>query len=70
MGDVELRCENGIKFGELFPDDEIVEMKCRSARCGAKAGLIVIHGFDVHTGKLVGTDIFREPPIDNKKEGQ
>jgi hypothetical protein len=59
--EIELRCENGIKFGELFPDDEILEVKCRSSRCGASATVIVIHGFDVRTGKMVGTETFRNP---------
>lgn len=61
MEEVELRCDNGIKFGELFPDREVVEVKCRSARCGAGRSVIVIHSFDLSTGKMVGTDIFREP---------
>lgn len=61
MPEIELRCDNGIKFAELFPDDEILEVKCRSARCGAAPGVVVIHGFDLSTGKLVGTEVFRDP---------
>jgi hypothetical protein len=59
--EVELRCDNGIKFGELFPEETILEVKCRSARCGAAHGVIVIHSFDLGTGKLVGTETFRDP---------
>jgi fructose 1,6-bisphosphatase len=66
--EIELRCENGIKFGELFPVDEILEVKCRSTRCGAAPGLIVIHGFDVRTGKLVGTETFRDPAATQRRE--
>jgi hypothetical protein len=30
--------------------------------------VIVIHGFDIRTGKLVGTEVFREPTA-TKEEG-
>jgi hypothetical protein len=63
--EVELRCGNGIKFGELL--DEVLEVKCRSARCGAGRGIVVIHSFDLATGKLTGTDRFRDPA--NIEEG-
>lgn len=58
---IELRCDNGIKFGELFPETRTIEVKCRSARCGATAGIVVLHEFDVETGKLMGTERFSEP---------
>jgi hypothetical protein len=61
MAEVELRCDNEIKFGELFPDEELLEVKCRSRRCGAAPGVIVIHSFDLATGKMVGTEVFRDP---------
>lgn len=67
MDEVELRCDNGIKFGELFPDREVLEVKCRSARCGAGRGVIVIHSFDLGTGKMVGTDTFRDPATTTQK---
>lgn len=63
---VELRCDNGIKFGELF-DGATVEVKCRSARCGAGGGTVVLHVFDVLNGSLIGTRIFREPIRDDKE---
>lgn len=56
---VELRCPNGIKFAELL-DTGLVEVKCRSNRCGAGAGVIVLHQFDPLTGELVNTKRFRE----------
>jgi hypothetical protein len=59
---MDLRCEAGKKFGELFPDDEIIEVKCDRPACGAGPGIIVLHGFDVQTGKLLGTERFAEPP--------
>ena len=69
MPEIELRCENGIKFGELFPDTEVLEVKCRSGRCGAAPGVIVIHSFDLGTGKMVATDVYREP-TKTTEEGQ
>lgn len=59
----ELRCDNNIKFGELFPEDGVLEVKCRSRRCGAQPGVVVVHGFDVHSGKLLGTAKYREPGL-------
>lgn len=56
---VELRCPNGIKFAELL-DSGVIEVKCRSNRCGAGEGVIVLHQFDPLTGELVDTKRFRE----------
>lgn len=54
----ELRCPNGIKFGELT--EEFIEVKCRSRRCGAKPGVVVIHRFN-HQGSLIATQHYRDP---------
>lgn len=54
----ELRCPNGIKFAELL--DGVIEVKCRSNRCGAESGVVVIHRFDSITGNLIDTKRFRE----------
>jgi hypothetical protein len=64
---VELRCGNGILFGYLL--DGIIEVKCRSNRCGAVPGAIVLHGFDMHTGKLVRTMRFRDPKAPSTEGG-
>lgn len=57
---MELRCLNGIMFGKL--DLGYIEVKCRSSRCGAVPGdVVVIHRFDAQTGKLVETQRFRDP---------
>jgi hypothetical protein len=63
----ELRCAFK-KFGELYPEDGILEIKCSSSYCGARPGVIVIHGFDIQTGKLVGTDIYKDPGATTGKE--
>jgi hypothetical protein len=54
----DLRCD-AKKFGELL--DGIVEIKCPSRFCGAGAGVIVLHRFDLETGKLLETLRFRDP---------
>lgn len=61
-----LRCENGILFGTL--EDGVLEVKCRSRRCGHRAGVVVLHQFDILvgpdgqlTGELKGTKQFKDP---------
>lgn len=61
---MDLRCANGILFGTV--DDGVIEVKCRSRRCGHEAGSVVLHRFDLMTGELKGTKKFRNPA--NKKE--
>lgn len=54
----ELRCTSK-KHGVVI-DDHTVEVKCDSRFCGAKAGVIVLHRFDLRTGELVDTQRYRE----------
>jgi hypothetical protein len=62
---MDLHCENGIKFAELF--DGYAEFKCRSRRCGAIRGeTVVIHRFSTEDGSLLGTRVFKDP--NGKKE--
>lgn len=56
---MDLRCDN-IKFAEIVAPG-VIEMKCRSARCGAQKGVVVIHGFDVVNNKLLYTKRFKDP---------
>jgi hypothetical protein len=55
----QLRCDNGILFGIL--DGGIFKVKCRSKRCGARVGAVIIHDFDVHSGNLLSTHKYRDP---------
>lgn len=59
----DLRCPNGIKFGELTT--EFIEVKCRSRRCGAQPGVVVIHRF-THEGSLIDTKHYRDPAFRNE----
>ena len=54
---MEMRCENGIKFGEVTAD--FLEVKCRSKRCGAEPGVVVLHRFS-HEGELQQTLRFQD----------
>lgn len=64
----EIRCENGILFGYLL--DDCFEVKCRSNRCGAGPGVIILHRFDARTGKFMKTLRLADPRAPKQlKEG-
>ena len=48
---MDVRCDNGILFGVV--EEGVLEVKCRSRRCGHKAGTVVLHRFDLKTGECV-----------------
>lgn len=54
----ELRCP-GTMHAKL--DGEVLEVKCRRKSCGYHPGVVVLHRFDVHTGKLTGTMRLADP---------
>lgn len=56
---VQLRCQNQILFGEI--EDRVLETKCRSARCGAGPGKVVLHYFRLSDGVLLETKVFLDP---------
>lgn len=56
---MELRCGNGIKFGDLV--DGVLEVKCRSSRCGHRSGSVILHRFDTLTGELLESRQFKDP---------
>ena len=58
---MELRCPSGILLGTLDLELGIVEMKCRSNRCGHHSGAIVLHCYSIKTGTLVETKKFTDP---------
>jgi hypothetical protein len=62
---VELRCDNKILFAIL--DDGVIKVKCRSKRCGAGPGAVIVHRFDGTTGTLLGTDRYRDPAFDERR---
>lgn len=64
---MEIRCDNGILFGVIEEEDRdgvvtrVLEVKCRSRRCGHEAGAVVLHRFDLETGNIQGTLKFKDP---------
>ncbi len=64
---MDLRCDNGILFGQVLPEEGLIEVKCRSRRCGHGVGEVVLHRFDLSTGELKGTLKFKNPS--NEKGG-
>lgn len=54
----ELRCEHRL-HGII--KDEFLEFKCRSKLCGAAPGVVVLHRFDLESGALLGTFVYKDP---------
>lgn len=67
MGTITLRCFSTI-HGRLT-DDRWLEVKCKRRACGYRKGTVVLHTIDIHTGKVVSTKRFAEPP-ETRKEGR
>jgi len=56
----DIRCPSGILFGKV--EDGVLEVKCRSERCGHRVdGAVILHQFDIHSGILLDTKVFRDP---------
>ena len=56
---MELRCPSRILFGIL--EGGVIEIKCRSQRCGAGQGKVVLHRFSIATGELIETKKYKDP---------
>lgn len=65
MAKVELRCDK--RLHGVLTDDGVLEVSCRSALCGHRDGVVVIHRFDTVTGELIGTKFYKDP---SKREEQ
>lgn len=55
-----LRCEGNTIHGRML-DDHTLEVKCKRRRCGVKYGVVVLHTFDIRTGKLIDTKRYADP---------
>jgi len=55
----ELRCDK--RLHGILTDDGILEISCRSALCGHRDGVVVIHRFDCLTGKFIDTKFYKDP---------
>jgi len=38
-----------------------IEIACGSQRCGSKAGVMVLHTFDLSSGELLKTKLYKQP---------
>lgn len=56
----DLRCDNGILFGNII-EEGVVEVKCKSNRCGHRPGVVILHRFSTSTGELLNTLKYQEP---------
>lgn len=63
---MELRCDG--KLHGIVLKDGLIEIKCRSNRCGARPGVTVLHSFDPLTGNLVETHKYQDPNVLFHKE--
>lgn len=62
----ELRCGTTM-HAKLDIADGKLEVKCNRRGCGAGRGIVVLHTFDVATGSMVGTRLFRDPNYSQKR---
>jgi glutamine cyclotransferase len=58
MGEI-VRCRG--KRHAILIDESTLEVKCDSRICGAGPGVIVLHRFDISTGREKETLKFRDP---------
>lgn len=56
---IDLRCPSGSLYGKI--EQDLLEVKCKNSRCGARVGVVVLHKFDVLTGTLIETKMYRDP---------
>jgi hypothetical protein len=64
---MELRCEHKL-HGVIH--DGLIEVKCKSALCGSRSGVVIIHRFDPITGVLVDTKQYKDTPVINNRKEQ
>lgn len=62
---MEMRCDH--KLHGILISDGVLEVMCSSALCGKRPGVVVLHQFDVHDGRLIGTKKYKDTPKINKR---
>lgn len=61
---MELRCDSHILHGIMVTQGSgVLEIPCRSRWCGKRPGVVVLHRFNINTGKLLETLRFSEPKV-------
>lgn len=46
---------------------DVIEVRCHSRYCGKRAGVVILHRFNLETGKLIETKEYKN--ILNSEEG-
>lgn len=64
----DLRCGGNTIHGRML-NDHTLEVKCKRRACGVKPGVIVLHEFDIRTGKLIQTRQFANPRKESVTNG-
>lgn len=62
----DLRCD-GTMHAKLDLDHGTIEVKCGRRRCGASKDVVVLHTFNLHTGEMIDTRRFANPPKPSKE---
>ena len=60
-GHVELRCPGPSLHGIVNAELGTIELKCKRRRCGVRPGVVVLHTFELESGRLLRTQRFRDP---------
>jgi hypothetical protein len=65
---MEARCDFGILFFCVVDvgGQHLIEVKCRSVRCGVRPGVVVMHRFTM-SGTLHSTRSYRDPGVRKEK---
>jgi len=54
-----LRCSS--RLHGVVVESGRLEIKCKSPRCGAAKGIVVLHYFDLQSGEMVDTKRYQDP---------
>ncbi len=65
---LEIRCD-GTMHARFDAEKQWLEVKCVRRRCGATAGVTVLHRFNIHTSELVETVRFASPKVREEAHG-
>lgn len=61
----ELRCANKFYGTVVAPD--VIEVSCQSRFCGKRAGVLILHRFEISTGKLINTKEYKTIEMQNRE---
>jgi hypothetical protein len=62
----ELRCASRVHGVIVQPD--VLEVRCHSRFCGKRAGVVILHRFEISTGKLLGTREYKTIEMQQRRD--